>query len=363
MAVRVAIVGAGMIANAGHIPAWQAQGEQVTLRGVYNHRLEKAQRTAERHRVPGAYDDLGELLMTERPDIVSICTPNVSHAPLIEQCLRAGAHVVCEKPLTTRVEDAERLFELAASKSLHLVATQTGRFSGQMQAAHDIVAAGRLGEIYYAESAKFRRRGIPTWGSFHKAQASAGGPLFDLGVHALDALIWIMGNPTIVAASGTTYRKLGTRDDGRRRSLADSGAPAGVFDPQPFRPDEFSVEDMGVGFLRLADGGSICLRTSWAANIPDGFGRTAIVGTEAGLLLDPLTVIGSSDGYQSDTQIRVPQPPDVPFHGHHELAAHVLRLIAGDEEPIVKPEEVLNVLRGLTALYESADAGREIVIG
>lgn len=232
-----------------------------------------------------------------------------------------------------------------------------------MQAAHDIVAAGRLGEIYYAEAAKFRRRGIPTWGSFHKADASAGGPLFDLGVHALDALVWIMGNPTIVAASGATYRKLGTRDDGLRRSLAESGAPAGVFDPQPFRPEEFSVEDMGVGFLRLADGGSICLRTSWAANIPDGFGRTAIAGTEAGLLLDPLTIVGSSDGYQSDTVVRVPPAPATPFYGHHGLAAHVLRLIAGDEQPIVRPEEVLNVLRALTALYASAKTGREVVIG
>ena len=362
MALKVAIVGSGMIANAGHIPAWKNLESKVEILGVQDRELEKAQNTAGRHGIAKSFGNLEEMLSEIEPDIVSVCTPNVSHASIAKTCLEAGAHVLCEKPLTTKVGDAKELYALAASRSLHLVAAQTYRFWAEIQAAYDIVQTGVLGEIYYAEVAVFRRRGIPKWGLFHIAEESAGGPLFDLGVHILDALNWIMGNPKAVAASGATYKKLGQVDETLVTSLADSGAPLGVFDPRPFDSKEFSVEDMGVGFIRYENGLTLMLRASWAANVPEGFGRTIIMGTKAGLALNPLAVIGSTGHYQSDTHPIVPPNPDIPFHGHWVLTEHMVKLVHGQEEVIVKPAEVINVLKALTALYESADSGREVII-
>ena len=362
MPLKIAIVGSGMIANAGHIPAWKNLDGQIEILGVHNRELEKAQNTAERHGIPKSFDNLDKMLAELAPDIVSVCTPNVSHASIVKTCLAAGAHVLCEKPLTTKVSDAEELYALAAARSLHLVAAQTFRFWAEIQAAYDIVQTGMLGDIYYAEIASFRRRGIPKWGLFHMAEESAGGPLFDLGVHILDALNWIIGNPKVVAATGATFKKLGRIDENLVTSLADSGAPLGVFDPRPFDIKEFSVEDMGVGFIRYENGLSIMLRASWAANVPEGFARTIIMGTKAGLALDPLTVIGSTGHYQSDTQPIVPPNPDIPFHGHWRLTEHMLKLVQGQAEAIVKPAQVVNVLKALTALYESADSGREVII-
>ncbi|MFP3897334.1 MAG: Gfo/Idh/MocA family protein [Anaerolineales bacterium] len=357
---RVAIVGAGMIANAGHIPAWRDLGDEIEIVGVANIHIGKAQKTAERYDIPHAYSDTERMLKELEPDIVSICTPNVYHKEGTLAALAAGAHVLCEKPVAPNYDDAKEMFEAAEEADRLLCVAQTIRFSSESVAAKEIVDAGRLGEIYYAETSSMRRRGVPTWGTFHMEEHAGGGALCDIGVHSLDLLLWIMGNPRVVAASGQTYTKLANRDEGLVTSLVDSGAPVGVFTPRPYDPDEFDVEDMAAGFLRLENGCTISLKASWAANVPQGYGGTIILGTEGGLTLDPLTLIGTMDRYQVDVKPKVPADPDMPFYGHWKLTAHFLRSIKGEEDLLVKKEGVLNVTRALEGLYRSAEEGHEM---
>ena len=358
--LKVAVVGAGMIANAGHIPAWKNLEEDAEIVAVCNRGLERARDTAERHRIPRAYDDCARMLAETEPDIVCVCTPNVSHKEYALAALDAGAHVFCEKPVAAGYADAVEMYERAEAAGRILFVTQTGRFAGNVLAAREIAGAGHLGRMYYAETALLRRRGVPTWGRFHMKGASAGGPLCDLGVHALDALLWIMGGPRVVAASGAAYTEIANRDEGLVESLADSGAPVGVFDPRPYDAEEFDVEDMAAGFLRLENGATISLKASWAANVPDGTGGAFILGNKAGLKLNPLTLIGTLGRYQSDTAVNVPADPDIPFHGHWMAAAHLVRVLRGEEELLVKKEQVLNVINALDGLYRSAAEGAEV---
>ena len=102
---------------------------------------------------------------------------------------------------------------------------QSTRFTSVPFAAKKLIDEGRLGEIYFGETYWLRRRGIPTWGQFHMKEHSGAGPLYDLGVHNLDLLFWLMGNPAVKTATGVTYTKFGNRDEGLATSLADSGAP------------------------------------------------------------------------------------------------------------------------------------------
>jgi len=360
--IRVAIGGAGMIANAGHIPAWQGQDEAEVV-GVYNHHLGRARDTAARHGIASAYDDYARMLAELRPDVVVVCTPNTSHRQYTVEALRAGAHVLCEKPVAASYEDAVAMYEAADAAGRMLYVGQTGRFSGTVMAAKAFADAGELGEVYYAETASLRRRGVPTWGRFHMTSASGGGALLDIGVHALDALLWIIGNPRIIAASGATYTKLATREEGLVTSLAESGAPVGVHEPRTYDPTEFDVEDMAGGLLRLENGATIAIKASWAANVPDGTGETLVLGTSGGLRWPPLTLIRNLAGYQVDVTPKVPRDPDISFHGHWRQAAHVVRVLQGREAPLVKREEVLNVMGALDGLYRSAELGREVRLG
>jgi len=189
---------------------------------------------------------------------------------------------------------------------------------------------------------------------------NAGGPIYDLGVHALDSLLWIMGNPQVVAASGMTYTKLANRDEGLRTSLADSGAPLGVFEPRAFDPAEFDVEDMAVGLLRLENDVTISVKASWAANVPEGMGGTFILGTEGGLRLNPLLLAKNMGSYMVDVTPSVPSDPDIMFYGHWVQTAHLLKVLRDEAEPIVREAEVLNTIRALEGLYRSAELGREV---
>lgn len=358
--LKVAIAGAGMIANAGHIPAWRNLKRDVEVAAVYNHNEEKARRTAQRHGIPQAYSDWERMLDEVRPDVVSVCTPNTSHRKYTVDALSTGAHVLCEKPVAASYADAVAMYDAAEEAGRILFVGQTGRFSASATAASEFASSGQLGQVYYAETSALRRRGVPQWGRFHIRADSGGGALIDIGVHALDLLLWLMGNPKVVAASGATYTKLADQDEGLVTSLADSGAPVGVFDPRPYDHREFDVEDMAAGFLRLETGATITIKASWAANVPPGMGGSVILGTLGGLRLRPLTLVRNMGRYQVDVTPRVPADPDVSFYGHWKETAHLVNVIRGQEEALVKREEVLNVIRALEGLYSSAQRRHEV---
>lgn len=360
--LSVALIGAGMIANAGHIPAWRNLHDDVELVGICDVDERRARDTAQRHGIPQAFGDHRVMLAALRPDIVSVCTPNAYHAQYAVAALEAGCHVFCEKPIATSLAEAQAMYAAAERAGRVLMVSQTMRWGPQQIAAKQLAQKGTLGEIYYAETAAMRRRGTPQWGQFHIKSASGGGPVYDLGVHILDSLLWIMGNPRVTAVSAVTYAKLARQDEQLLTSLAASGAPVGVYNPRPFARAEFDVEDMAAAFIRLETGATIAFKTSWAANVPDGWGGTMIVGDRAGLQFDPLTLHGAVGAYQADITPLVPSQPDIPFYGHWLAAEHLLHVLRGQQELIVQPAEVLNVMRTLDAIYRSAAAGHEVAL-
>jgi predicted dehydrogenase len=292
-----------------------------------------------------------------------VCTPNTYHYEQTIAALESGAHVLCEKPAAVNYADAVRMFDTAATAGRVLFVCQSLRFFNHMIAAKELVDSGRLGEIYFAEIIGMRRRGIPTWGQFHMKEHSGAGPVYDLGVHLLDGLLWLMGNPQVKAVSSMGYTKLGNRDEGLKASLAESGAPLGVLTPRPFDHREFDVEDMAAGFIRLENDTVVAFKVSWAANVPKETFNTLILGTEGGLQLDPFLLATNMGSYQVDVTPKIPPDRDHFFCGHWGATEHFLEVLRDQEELIVKPEEVLNTMQALDAIYRSVQEGKEIWIG
>ncbi len=359
---KVAIIGTGMIATAGHIPAWENLRDDVEIVAVADANEERAALVADHEGIASAYGDWEKLLSEVKPDIVSVCTPNMYHKEQTIASLEVGAHVLCEKPVATCHADAVRMFDVAEAAGRVLFVCQSMRFYNNTIAAKEFVETGRLGEMYYAEVIGMRRRGIPTWGQFHMKEHSGAGPVYDLGVHLLDGLFWLMGNPKVKAVSSMTYTKFGDRDEGLKTSLAESGAPLGVLTPRPYDYREFDVEDMAAGFIRLENDAVVNFKTGWAANIAKEVFNTMILGTEGGLTLDPFSLATNMGSYQVDVTPKIPADRDVFFCGHWVAIEHFIKVIRGQEELPVKREEVLNTMRALDAIYRSAKEGKEIWI-
>ncbi len=360
---RVAIIGTGMIGSTAHAPAWSSLTDDVEVVATADILPERAESVAAGFDIPNHYGDWEKMLKEMQPDIVSVCTPNCYHKPITIAALKSGAHVCCEKPIAPGYADAKEMYDVAESVGRELFVTQTARFSGIALAAKEYADSGMLGEMYYAETGTLRRRGVPKWGVFHIKKHNAGGPIYDLGVHDLDLFLWVMGAPKVTAVSGQAVLKFANKDENLATSLFDSGADAGLlFEPLPYDYRDFDVEDFASGYMRLENGGSLVLRTSWAANVEQGAGSSFILGTEGGLMFNPLRYISNQGRYMAASVPQVPRNPGKAFSGHFMHHAHAIKVLRGEEEKIVEREQVLNVIRALDALYESAEDGHEVTI-
>ncbi len=365
---RVAIIGTGMIANFAHLPACSLLGKSVEVVGCADIREAAARETAANFKIPKVYTDPQKMLDELRPDIAVVAAPNMHHKNLSLMALRSGAHVVCEKPVALKYADAVELFAEARKLRMHFFPAQTYRFFNEQAAVKTIVNQGVLGDVYYAEFDAVRRRGIPRWGFFHIKQENGGGPFCDLGVHQLDYLLWLLGNPDILSVSGATWTKHANTDENIAIALESSGAYGGMtFTPRPYDWREFDVEDMAAGSMRLQGGTLINFKTSWAVNLPENYARK-LAGTRGGLEAGegrPVTIYGTDYNMLTDTQPEIVDqsgvPKSMPFPGHVALWRNVLGVLNGTEEPVVKAEETLNVTAGIEAFYLSAQSGREVL--
>ena len=194
----------GMICNAAHLPALTSlrkRGAVVALRGGHPDRG-CTRNSAQRYEIPAWYDDPQKMLLDEvKTRLGEVCTPNRRHNLSI-LALRAGANVMCEKPLALTWREAKEMFDVARQEGKLLFPCQSRRWSPDMDFASDVVRKGLLGKPYFADLSFVRRYGIPTWGMFHM-KSENGGPFCDLGVHFLDSLLWMTGNPRVVSVSGS----------------------------------------------------------------------------------------------------------------------------------------------------------------
>ena len=342
--LKIVVIGAGFAGRVIHVPGYRAAFAPVAA--LCDAEEPRAQALARENSIPRVYTDWRSMLAEEKPDVVSVCLPNVCHREVTIAALDAGAHVLCEKPLATSVADARAMFDAARRNGKRLMAAQHFRFEPAAQAIKRAVESGDLGQVYYAEATALRRLGIPTWGTFHQRASSFGGCLLDIGVHMLDQTVWLMGNPTAARVSAVTQQRFG-----RRPEIA--AAMRNAWDPQ-----RFDVEDFGVAFVRFEDGASLVLRTSWAAHIGESRFSSRLLGTEGGAITDPPTLYRLRDGAQVDEEFKA--LPKVSGWGLE--MAHWLAVVRGEAEPLVREEETMNVQRILNAAYRSAEEGREVEV-
>jgi predicted dehydrogenase len=344
--LKIGLIGTGGIAQV-HMRAL-AKTEDIEVVAVCDLVEEKAVRTAETYGVPNVFVDYHDVLAMDEIEAVSICTWNQAHCGPTVDALHAGKHVLVEKPMAATLVDATAMTKAAKETGLVLMVGVQPRFGFARKTAKAIVDAGTLGDIYYAEAVACRRCGIPG-GSFIKAETAGIGTVADIGVYALDEVLHLMGHPEPVAVSGIANNLLGKAYKPIEGAIQWAG---------DWSPEDLSVEDFGVATVRFENGAMLVFKTSWIMHM-DSLGGNLLLGTKAGLKMNPLTLF--THDYNRLVDIH-PLPGEK--DGDLFLAKNMAFAEAiweGKPSPIPAHEMLItNVI--IQGLIDSAAAGREVEV-
>ena len=351
--IKVGIIGCGGIANGKHMPslAKVTDCDMVAFCDIIPERAEKA---AKEYGTPDAkvYSDYKELLKDPEIEVVHVCTPNRSHSFITVDALEAGKHVMCEKPMAINSEEAKKMIDAANRTGKKLTIGYQSRFRDDSMYMKQEAEDGTFGDIYYAKATALRRRAVPTWGVFLNEYEQGGGPLIDIGTHALDLTLWMMDNYKPKYCVGTAYHKL-NKD-------VNQGNMWGNWDPE-----KFTVEDSAFGFIVMENGATIVLESAWALNTLDvREAVTSVCGTLAGAdMMNGLRINGIRHGRQYVMEPSF-KAGGVAFNDGKkgESAADReerlwIEAVRNDTEPLTKPEQAYCVTRILEGIYESAKSG------
>lgn len=353
--VRIGIIGCGGIANNKHMPALHRLPD-VELVAFCDIIVERAEKAAKEYGIEGArvYEDYKELLKDETIDVVHVLTPNREHSFITVDALEAGKHVMCEKPMAINTEEAQKMLDAAKRTGKKLTIGYQNRYRPDSWYLKRACDNGDLGEIYYAKAHAIRRRAVPTWGVFLNEEEQGGGPLIDIGTHALDLTLWTMNNYEPKMVVGSVYKKLGDQRE--------SGNAWGDWDPE-----EFTVEDSAFGYIVMKDGATIVLESSWALNSLDvDEAKTSLCGTKAGAdMKGGLRINKVQYGKQVVENVNLEAGGVAFFDGGaanpEDIEARMwIDAVKNDTDVVVKPEQAIVVTKILEAIYQSAREGKPV---
>ncbi|MBQ2902762.1 MAG: Gfo/Idh/MocA family oxidoreductase [Clostridia bacterium] len=276
--IKVAVIGCGNIANSAHIPAYMKNNE-VEIKYFCDIIPERAEKCVEKYGCGIAVADYHDFLNDPEIDAVSVCTHNDFHSIIAIDFLRAGKHVLCEKPAARVLSEALEMQKVAHETGKILNIGVVNRFNTYVMKIRELIENGELGEVYHVYASFRSHRSIPGIGGDFTIKAKAGGgALIDWGVHFLDLVLYCCGDPKPVTASGEAFCKLGKDIKNYTYTsmwAEDTADMNGTYD----------VDDSVVGIVRTT-GPVISFNGAWAQNIGEREMHIDFMGDKAGIRLE-----------------------------------------------------------------------------
>lgn len=318
--LRVGIIGCGAIAQEAHLKGYAAC-KDVEVAAVCDVDEGRAREAAGKFGVPDVYTSHQELLVDRSIDAVSICTPNYLHATQTVDALKAGKHVLVEKPMATTREDAQAMIDAARKTGKILMVGFTHRFFRANRHMKKLIDKGTIGKVFSVRVRMAHRGPYESWSAkadwFFRHEMAGGGAVLDMGIHALDIMRYLAGE--IVDITGMTATVL-----------------------HPIRD-----EDMAVAVVRFAGGALGYVETGWHSR--PGFGGIEIYGSEGTMIHD----------YAKGLRLLNPKGEEIPVDaaelegdgGHDFEVRHFVECLQTGTQPEVGGEDGYKSLDLALRLY------------
>ncbi|PYP45169.1 MAG: hypothetical protein DMD42_06130 [Gemmatimonadetes bacterium] len=331
--VRVAVIGAGAIAQVAHLPVLRRL-PGVEVCAICDSDIGKAQALAGRFDVKETFDDIEEVLKYARPTAVAICTPNHLHEIHVVSALAAGAHVLCERPLALTVAGVERVLQASEKYGRRVMVGMNHRFRSDVQAVRGFLAGGDIGVLQAIRCGWYTfqpSRNLVAWRL--RRQEAGGGAFLDLGLQLLDLGLWLAAWP---AAKRIAAHTMGQGKD--------------------------SVEDMATALIVCENGVSLSIDVSWRHMGDAERFWFDLVGTKGSARVQPLRVFKEMHGSITDVTPTGASGRETPFAQSYRAEwTYFLAVMRGDVNA-PPPRDQLALHRVLDAIYRSADEGRDVLL-
>lgn len=331
--LRVAIIGAGAVAQVAHLPALRRLAG-VEVVAICDPDLAKAQALASRFSVPDTYDDIEELLRYAKADIAVICSPNHLHEIHVAAALSAGSHVLCERPLALTTAGIERVFKASERSGKRVLTGMNHRFRSDVQAVRGFLSGGELGAIQAIRGGwhTFQPpRQLPGWRL--RRQEAGGGALLDLGLPLLDLGLWLAGWPAPKRVSAQIVR---TSGDG--------------------------VEELGSAVVVAETGMFVAVDVSWR-HVADGERFWFdLLGSKGSAGIQPLRIVKDVQGTPTDVTPTGATGRETQFAQSYRAEwTYFLAVVRGEINAPPSKDQLL-LQRVVEAMYQSAEEGRDVLL-
>ncbi|HUG41975.1 MAG TPA: Gfo/Idh/MocA family oxidoreductase [Longimicrobiales bacterium] len=329
--LRIAVIGTGAIAQIIHLPVLSnLPGARVVA--VCDRDYSKAKAIAARMDIKRVFQEDEEVFASGEVDAVIICSPSHLHERQSVAALEGGKHVLVERPLAMDSGGAESVIRTAEKAGRVLMVALNNRYRPDALGVKGFAANGELGDIFSIKGAWYNRKVRPkrlTWR--HQRRTAGGGAFMDLGVQVLDLCLWMVDYPQVDRVCAHVH------------------------------PGEnMEVEDAASVLLRLANGGTVSVEVTWSLFGERDLHAVRVLGTAGSASLQPLKVYKEVEHALLDFTPQIPQGRENAYTASYreQLRQFVAAATGGTHQPA--PREQVQLMRIVSAVYESAEKGREV---
>ena len=337
---RIALVGCGRISER-HFDAI-AKTPSLQLVAVCDDVAERARQAGEKMSVP-FYTSFAQLLEERPSDVVAICTPSGLHPRHGIMAAEKGVHVICEKPMATRLEEADALVHACDEAGVYLFVVKQNRLNPAIQLLKRSIDLGRFGRIYLANTTVRWQRpqsyyDMAPWRGTWEFE---GGAFMNQASHYVDMIQWLVGPVETVSAKTATLAR------------------------------RIESEDSGVAVLRFRNGALGTIEVTMLAYPRNLEGSVTILGEKGsvkvgGTALNRIETWEFAEYHDIDREAELlrgaPNPLSVYGSGHKPYYENVVRVLRGEAAPETDGREGRKSLELILGIYESARAEREIAV-
>lgn len=338
--INVAIIGVGSIAPA-HIEAYLGFSDRCKIVALCDIYPEKAKAGAKRFSLDAdIYDDHKKMLERDDIDLVSVCTPPYTHAEISINFLNAGAHVICEKPMASSLEECDAMNSAAEKSGKILSIIAQNRFANPMMKLKHILETGLIGPVVHTQVDSFWWRGHSYYDLWWRGtwEKEGGGPTLNHAVHHIDIFRWMNGMPSEITAVMSNAMH-----------------------------DNAEVEDISVAIGRYENG---ALAQITSSVIHHGEEQQLIFQGAKARVSVPWKVYASNakengfpernEALEQELNKIYDSQSDLEHQFHKGQIDDVLLAIEGKKEVLIDGQEGRETLELITAIYQSASTGKSV---